>query len=627
MRLHAAGRWLSRLLLLAAALAGSGCALLGGLGGPQTQRSAASAGTTAVQEVASGPPALEVEIDAPADLKPLLERHLDLARLATVARGESLGDSELSRLIDAAPRQALELLQTEGYFEPKVQVQRQNTPSPGAPERLRVQIQPGLRTLVSQVDLTLAEPTTQTVPPSSPQAQQMLQGLRQFWPMKVGTPFRNPAWSDAKSATLARMRASGHLAATWQLTDADIDPAERQARLHLILDLGPLFLSGELQVEGLRLHDRLTVEHLANFAPGTPLTESLLLDFQDRLQKSGLFERASVAVEASSDQAAAAPVSVQVEETPRQQLVLGVGISANTGPRATVEHIDRRLLGRAVTSRNKAEWGRDRQAWDGEVSTHPGPQLYRWLAGGTIERLKTNTDVVLSQKLRAGRSQDAPRIERFQFVEVDRSARTTATERSSSVAVSANQHWAWRDVDNPVLPTQGLTASIQLGAGQARDSTGLDGAFGRLWARGTVYRPLGAGWYAQARLEAGQIFTPAGLDVPDTLRFRAGGDDSVRGYAYRSLGPSSGGTVDSGKSVLTASLEVARPLSEHLPQFWGAMFIDAGQAANSFSELRPVVGSGIGLRWRSPVGPLRLDLAYGEAVRKARLHFSVGISF
>jgi translocation and assembly module TamA len=111
------------------------------------------------------------------------------------------------------------------------------------------------------------------------------------------------------------------------------------------------------------------------------------------------------------------------------------------------------------------------------------------------------------------------------------------------------------------------------------------------------------------------------------LRFRAGGDDSVRGYAYRSLGPSSGGTVDSGKVILTTSVELARPLSDSLPQFWGAVFVDAGQAANQFSDLRPVVGAGVGLRWRSPVGPLRLDWAYGEAVRKSRLHFSVGISF
>jgi translocation and assembly module TamA len=320
-------------------------------------------------------------------------------------------------------------------------------------------------------------------------------------------------------------------------------------------------------------------------------------------------------------------VAVQVEESPRQQLVLGVGVSANTGPRATVEHIDRRLFGQAATSRNKAEWGLARQAWDGEISTHPGPQLYRWLAGGTVERLKSDTDVVLAQRLRAGRIQDSPRIERFQFVEVDRSARRTAIDKSVSVALSANHHWSWRDVDNPVLPTRGLTASLQTGLGQARDSSGIDGAFGRVWGRVTGYLPLGAQWYAQARVEAGQVVSPAGLDVPDTLRFRAGGDDSVRGYAYRSLGPTRGGTVDSGKAVLTTSMELARPLSDSLPQFWGAVFVDAGQAADRFSDLRPVVGAGVGLRWRSPVGPLRLDLAYGEAVRKTRLHFSVGISF
>ena len=508
-----------------------------------------------------------------------------------------------------------------------MQIQRRTPETPDGPPRLRLQLQPGPRTKISQVDLQLSGAWGEAAQAGRADAVQALQGLRQHWPLKTGAPFRNPAWADAKTESLARLRASGHLAASWSRTSAEIDPALGQARLSLSADPGPLFLSGELRVEGLRLHDQETVGHLANFGPGTPLTETLLLDFQDRLQKSGLFERASVAVEATSDQAAAAPVSVQVEESARQQLVLGVGVSANTGPRATVEHVDRRLFGRAATSRNKAEWGGARQAWDGEVSTHPGPRLHRWLAGGTVERLKTDTDVVLTQRLRAGRVQDSPRIERFQFIEADRSARKTDSEASSSVAVSANHHWAWRDVDNPVLPTRGLTASLQTGLGQAWDSTGLNGGFGRAWGRVTGYLPLGAKWYAQARLEAGQVLAPAGLDVPDTLRFRAGGDDSVRGYAYRSLGPSSGGTVDSGKVILTTSVELARPLSDSLPQFWGAVFVDAGQAADRFSDLRPVVGAGVGLRWRSPVGPLRLDWAYGEAVRKSRLHFSVGISF
>ena len=83
----------------------------------------------------------------------------------------------------------------------------------------------------------------------------------------------------------------------------------------------------------------------------------------------------------------------------------------------------------------------------------------------------------------------------------------------------------------------------------------------------------------------------------------------------------------SGRVLLTGSAEVARPISAQYPSVWWAAFVDAGNAADNWRDMDPVLGYGLGLRWRSPVGPLRLDLAYGEAVRKARLHFSVGISF
>ena len=64
-----------------------------------------------------------------------------------------------------------------------------------------------------------------------------------------------------------------------------------------------------------------------------------------------------------------------------------------------------------------------------------------------------------------------------------------------------------------------------------------------------------------------------------------------------------------------------------MPSLWGAVFVDAGNAAASFGALKPVYGVGFGVRWRSPVGPLRVDLAYGSETRKPRLHFSVGIAF
>ncbi len=616
-------RWLAALLLAGPILAGSGCALL------QRDPAATGAGTGAEPKAAPLPPApLVVEIDAPTALKQLLERHLDLVRLGSVARGESIGDSELARLIDAAPSQVRELLQTEGFFAPLVRITREPAPVAGAPERVRVDLDTGPQTRVARVDIEPDGALASAVLGKDPLARQTLQTLRESWPMKAGTPFRNPAWADAKAAALAQLRAAGYATASWGGTAADIDAGNHSARLYLVAESGPLFRSGEIEVEGLLMHDRQTVLNQAGFAVGTPVTETLLLDFQDRLQKSGLFERVSVALDNNVDKADAAPVLVRLAELPLHQLTVGVGVSANTGPRATLEHVYRRVLGYAATARNKAEWGRARQAWDGEISSHPGPGFYRWLAGGTVERLETDTDVVLTQRLRAGRAQDSPRIERLYFAQFDRSSRRTASSRDDARSLSAHYHWSWRDIDDPILPTRGLTVSLQGGGGQAESDGGnVRGAFGRAYGRLTAYLPLWQRWYGQARIEAGQIFARDQLEVPEGLRFRAGGDDSVRGYAYRTLGPITAGVVGSGNALLTGSVELARPIFDSMPQLWGAVFVDAGNAATSFKDFKPVLGSGFGLRWRSPVGPLKLDLAYASELRRVRLHFSVGIVF
>jgi translocation and assembly module TamA len=107
----------------------------------------------------------------------------------------------------------------------------------------------------------------------------------------------------------------------------------------------------------------------------------------------------------------------------------------------------------------------------------------------------------------------------------------------------------------------------------------------------------------------------------------------VRGYGYRDLGPrkinanTGESALTSGRKLLTYSAEVAHPFSARNPSLWWATFIDAGNAADQWSEYKPALGYGVGVRWRSPVGPLRIDWAYGRDLHKARLHFSVGIAF
>ena len=575
---------------------------------------------------ATGPPALRITIDAPPVLKTMLERHLDLTRLSVLTRGDAVADDEWTRLAEAAPAQVKELLQTEGYFAPTVTLSHDALRQAGQPREVQLVVNPGPRALVSRVTFEVEGPLQAQSDAGDARARALLDELRRFFALKSGGGFRNAAWSEAKAAALARLRSAGYASASWSGTAAEVDAAAGRVRLFLVADSGPLFQAGSIEIEGLVVHDAATVRHLADFKPGTPLTDSLLLDYQDRLQKSGLFESVTVSHDPDPTRASAAPVLVRLREQTLQVYTVGLGFSANTGPRATVEHVHRRLFGQPLRSRSHLELAGLRRGLTFELSTHPEEGLYRRVAGLTVERLQTDSDVVLSERVRLGRARDNQSFEQLYFVEAERGVRSTLTQRISSFALSANAHVVRRELDSVALPTQGWTLSLQGGLGRSHGDKAMAGTFGRAFGRLTGYLPIGEFWYGQARVELGHVFRKSGVSAPDSQLFRAGGDDSVRGYAYRSLGPVVDGAVASGGSLFTASAELARPISATLPALLGAVFIDAGRAGTSFRDLTPAIGLGLGLRWRSPVGPLRLDWAWAEELRRMRLHFSIGIA-
>jgi translocation and assembly module TamA len=328
-------------------------------------------------------------------------------------------------------------------------------------------------------------------------------------------------------------------------------------------------------------------------------------------------------------------VLVRVKELPQQQATVGIGYSANTGPRLSIENANRRPFGQPWILTNKLGLGPDQKQWEGGLTSYPLDGLYRNLVSGSATELRADNQQLIGWNARAGRSQDTPRVERLYFGELAHARVDSTALTSQADAASANTQWIFRHLDNLLLPTQGLTASAQVALGYARGTRSVlggaletaRGPFARVYARLTWYQPFGAGWYGTARAEAGEVLTHSAVGVPDTLLFRAGGDDSVRGYGYRTLGPEIGGVTVGGRTLLTGSVEIARPVSPKYPAYWWAVFVDAGNAADRWTELRPALGYGVGLRWRSPVGPLRVDLAYGEQVRAFRLHLSVGIAF
>lgn len=581
---------------------------------------------------APGPAVYELEVDAPNGLRKLLLAYLDLARFQHLPATDTITGVELDRLVAAAPAQARSLLETEGYFNAQVHVTR-STGAAGL-TRLRVEVSPGPRALVEQWSVDVQGDLQRAVQGGDEDATVELAALRRRWPLKANEPFRQVAWSDAKNVTLARLRAEGYPAATWVTSSAKVDAQTNRVQLSVVADSGPLFRLGAVSIEGLQRYDEQTVRRLATFHAGEPYSEQLLLDYQDRLLKSGLFEGAVVEIDPNPATSGAAPVAIRVKELPLQAATVGVGYSANTGQRLTLEHTHRKVFGQRWIAKNKFELGPNVKSWEGQLTSHPLENLYRNLLSGTAERLKSADEVRQSWSARVGRTQETPRIERLYFAELAHSRLDTAAGVASSDAASLNYHWTWRDVDSLLLPTRGVTLALQGAAGYAigreikEDGiTDGRGIFSRAYARLTWYRPLPGNWYATLRTEAGEVFAHDRVGVPDTLLFRAGGDESVRGYAYRTLGPVVDGVVTSGRMLWTGSAEIARPIFATRPQFWWAAFIDAGDATNRWSDLSPAVGYGVGVRWRSPVGPLKVDLAYGREVHRVRLHMSVGVTF
>lgn len=571
-----------------------------------------------------------LEIVAPEPLKALLERHLDLSRYLRTPDTARVPRNELLRLRQAAPAQARALLETEGYFNATVRTEADDSGRTGA-VRLRVLVEPGVPTRVDSLRIEFEGSIQAKADQGDAESKTLISRVRAAWALHKGDVFRQDGWSAAKAAVLTTLRSEGYALATWSGTTARVKPPDNKAALFLVADSGPLFRFGEVRFEGLGHVDVDAVRALETFSPGMPMREQLMLDYQERLVKSSLFDTVSVQMDPDPTQADAMPLTVKLRERQMQQATLGLGVSDNTGPRITVEHLHQRAFGHPWQAKTKAQLGRTDKQASLDLTSHPLEGPYRNLVSGSVSQTTASGLELTTSRARVGRSKDDQRLERLYYLEwVHATLRDSSTGESldDTSAVSANYQWVWRQLDNPILPTHGLSLSLDTSLGRSYSASQQTGWFGRLNGRVTHYGTFGDRWFTQTRLQLGQVVAGENVSVPFSLLFRTGGDDTVRGYGYQTLGPtSSDGTAEGGRVVMAGSVELARPFVDRMPSLLGAVFVDVGNAAMSWKELQPAWGYGVGVHWRSPVGPLRVDLAWGERVRKLRLHLSVGVTF
>lgn len=557
--------------------------------------------------------ALSVEVNAPDALKALLMQHLETARAAR--SGEKLDADEIARLQRQSDQTARDLLATEGYFSPQVESAVERV---GDDWRVDYRIDPGTRTTVRKVALVFDGALK-----TRADAAALRERIERSFSLKQGMPFRQADWDAAKLAVLRPLLASRYPAAQLVASEARIDPAAQAADLTLTIDSGPAFFYGEPVISGARRYPESIIRNLSPVKPGKPFRQQDLLDYQMALETSGYYTHATVRVEPDPALAAAAPIRIEVVERPEKRFSVGVGVSTDTGARVQMGWLARDIADRGLRLKLDARIETTQQSGAAELAWPRTSAGYENSLGTQVKhediKGQKTRSVLAVAKRRRTRGQIETTVS-LQYQTEQQSIGNVVNERNQ--ALTANYAWTQRTVGRAFYPRRGHVLTLQ--GGGAAAALLSDTNFIRLYGRHTQYFQAGANGRLVLRGELGSVLADTRDGIPTDFLFRAGGDNSVRGYAYQSLGRTLAGGVASVRYLATGSVEY----NYFFNRDWGmALFVDAGDAADTPRQLSPVFGYGFGARYRSPVGPVNLDLAYGEATRQFRLHFSLGVSF
>ena len=550
---------------------------------------------------------------APPALAKLLQASLDIVRWS--ARRDVTPD-QLEQLYLTTPQQIETLVATEGYFSPKVQ---STLEEPAGRWIARFEITPGEPTKVTSVRIDFSGAVMR-----DPDREKRVAQARKAFTMKPGDVFRQTAWEEAKAGAVKRLKAFRFATAHVTTSRAEIDPQTNAARLSVEIDSGPPVTFGPVRVKGQKRYPEHLIVNLNPTRPGEPYSEDALLKYQRRLQGTGRFASALVLATADPSAPDNVPIEVTVVESQSRRVGFGVGYSTDSGVRVQANYTDYDFLYKSWKFTADVTVDRLTQTAGIGLDWPVEPSGWRWGSG-----LKYKHEDIQGQDTRSY-SLSGARIhtteERESALSLQYLEEHTSVEGSSEAnnhALFLNQGWVFNRLDNILAPRTGYVIKLQLGG--ATKLVLSDQNFARTTAKVQYLHPVGSIGTLLLRAEAGAVIADSTEGIPSDYLFRTGGDTTVRGYAFNSLGVAQGTAVVGGRYLAVASAEYIHWISKT----WGAaIFYDAGNAADDAKGLKPDVGYGVGVRWSSPVGALNLDIAHGvQSPDPWRIHFFAGISF
>ncbi len=618
-----ATRLAAALLLLAAGWAGAQTPAPAGdassaNASPAPSPSAASPAVSPDDESTSEALPLTVTWRAPQPLRGLCEKFIPLA-----AGEEGHRAAARRAWIRDVRKRVPEIAASEGWFSPTVDIQFADA----ARTHAIVTVDPGPRTTVGEVDIRF---TGDLAEPGDEREKRRAQ-LREGFAMKPGTPFRSADWDAAKTRLQEALADEDYAAGTIAASEARVDAEAAKAKLTIELASGPPFTFGDVYIEGLHRYPQAVIRRTVDLKRGERYSRERLNALQRLIQSGPWFSSVVIDVDHDPAHAQLAPVRLAVTERPRRSLALAVGYGTDDGARVETAYRDRNLLSRGFDLQSSVRAGQKDQIGYADVFLPPG--LFQTKnrgdipftdSFGVLAEHNTIQNLASSRFAMAGYrhfqvDSDEARVGVSYQIERDypQGAKPIVV-RALAPIVSVT----WRRVDNVYDPRRGGVLNVQFAAG-ARSLVSSENFF-KAYAQYQRWVPLGVRDQLLLRAEGGRTITPTSADLPQDFLFRAGGSRSNRGYAYQSLGVQKGEAVVGGRYIATATAEYVHWLSDK----WGAaVFTDVGDAADAPGEMHLNPSYGLGPRFKTPAGPLGVDLAFAQNEHRFRLSFSVTVAF
>jgi len=543
------------------------------------------------------------------------------------AQGREVSGRRLAYLIREADDEAREALQPFGYYSPDITVERSRN-GDGAPVTVTITVDPGEPVRVRGFNVAIEG--------EGGRDRYLREDLAEFQP-QPGDVFEHAVYEASKSIISRRLSVRGYFDADFASRRVEVTRAEHAADIDLVWTSGQRYDMGPMTFEQTRRIIRPElIERLVYWEEGSYYHQGKLDRLRESLARLDYF--ASIDIEPRPEDAIGNDVPVTVTLTPAKRSIYTAGLSYGTDSGAGVRlGLERRYLNdrghKALAQLDYAERRKTLTlqyripafAWlDGwyTISAQAADEQTDYMDSRRIEFVGSRSGQI-NRHLTAIASMHALR-ERWAYVGEDDGDPATLPDYRYATYTYPSLRAEYVDADNLVFPRDGLAGSLMVRGGV--EGAGSDANFAQTRATAHWFRGLGENNRLIVRGELGHTWTDALVDMPPSLRFFAGGDDSIRGYAWREVGPRIEGADGKlyalgAKNVVTGSVE----FEHYFNDSWGAaVFADTGSAFNSSPDWRS--GVGVGVRWRSPVGPVRVDVAHGldDPDSSFQLYLSVG---